>query len=153
MRDGRYFILAWLAAGTFDILSAFLFAGLGGPPVGPLAVLRSVASGPFGDHIVKEDDLGGALLGLVVHFALMANMTALFVAANYAVPALRRRPAVIGLAYGLLLWLVMYWGVLPLRYPGYMTHGAYKIANQLFSHLICVGLPMALIASRGFRRG
>lgn len=151
MRESRYFILAWLAAGTCDLLSAFVFAGLGDQSVSPLAVLRNVASGPFGDHL-KEEGLRGALIGLIVHFALMANMTAVFVAANRAIPALRRQPIVTGLAYGLVLYLVMYCGVLPLRYPGFFPHGAYKIANGLFSHLICVGLPMALITARGFRR-
>ena len=152
MRDSRYFILAWLAAGTLDLLSAFVFAGIGDPGLSPFTVLRNVASGPFGDHL-KEDGLRGALVGLIVHFTLMANMTALFVAANRAFPVLRRQPVVTGLVYGLVLYLVMYCGVLPLRYPGFFPHGAYKIANALFSHLICVGLPMALITARGLRRG
>lgn len=151
MRGTRYFILAWLAAGTLDLLSAFVFAGLGDQHTSPLAVLRGVGSGPFGDHI-KEEGLWGALIGFIVHYALMANMTAVFVAANHFIPALRRQPVITGLAYGLLLYLVMYCGVLPTRYPGYFPHGAYKIANALFSHLICVGLPMALISVRGFRR-
>jgi hypothetical protein len=151
MTGYRFFVLAWLTAGTLDLLSAFVFMGLGEPHLGPLAVLRGVAAGPFGDHMENEGAFG-ALIGLLVHFTLMANMTAVLVLAARAFPALRRQPVVIGLAYGLLLYLVMYCGVLPLRYPDYFPHGAAKIAKALFSHLICVGMPMSLLAMRGFRR-
>jgi hypothetical protein len=43
----RPIVIATLVAGTLDILSAFVFAGVAG--MGPLAVLRYVASGPFGE--------------------------------------------------------------------------------------------------------
>ena len=62
---------------------------------------------------------------------------------------LRRRPVAAGLAYGVLLWLIMYWVVKPLRWPDApLPHTAYGIANALFSHCILVGLPIGLIAAR-----
>ena len=56
---------------------------------------------------------------------------------------------VAGLLYGVALWGVMYWIVLPLRFASYHTPSELlPIAKQLFSHCICVGLPIAFIARR-----
>lgn len=151
MRGFKFFALAWLIAGALDITSAFVYSALGEHPASPLAILRGVASGPFGDHM-KDEGTFGALVGLGVHFALMANMTAVLVLAAAFFPILRRRPAVTGPAYGLLIYLVMYFAVLPLRYPGFAPHNPVGIGEQLFSHLILVGLTMSLIAMRGFKR-
>jgi hypothetical protein len=69
------------------------------------------------------------------------------------IPALLRHPIAAGLGYGLLLWIVMYWIVKPLRWPeAPLPHTLYGIANALFSHCILVGLPIALIAPRHFLR-
>lgn len=141
--------IATLVAGTLDILSAFVFAGISG--VGPVDVLKFVASGPFGDG--AREGNGGAFVGLLVHFGIMACMAGAYMAVAQRVPALLRHPVLAGLAYGLLLWLVMYWVVKPLRWPDApLPHTLYEIANALFSHCLLVGLPIALIAARTFRK-
>jgi hypothetical protein len=141
-------VLATLVAGTLDILSAFVFAGIAG--ISPVAVLNYVASGPFGDKTL--DGTTGAIIGLLVHFAIMACMAAVYMFAAPRAPVLMRHPIVAGLAYGFLLWVVMYWLVKPLRWPDApLPHTLYGVANALFSHCILVGLPIALIAARHFR--
>ena len=80
-------------------------------------------------------------------------MAAVYMVAARRLPALLRHPIVAGLAYGFLLWIVMYWIVKPLRWPEAPLPGsAWSIGNQLFSHCILVGLPIALIARRYLRR-
>jgi len=150
----RPILVATLVAGTLDILSAFVFAGMAGATVG--GVLRYVASGPFGDA-VREGGAGWAAIGLGVHYAIMFCMCAAYMIAATRIPALLRHPVVAGLLYGLLLWAIMYYLVKPLRWPGAnLPHEAanplWSIGNQLFSHCILVGLPIALIAARHFRR-
>lgn len=141
----RTVALATLVAGTLDILSAFVFARIAG--MGPAAVLNYVASGPFGDRALHG--VGWAAAGLLVHYAIMAVMAFAYVVAAAQVATLRRHPMPAGLAYGLLLWVVMYWVVKPLRWPeAPLPHTVYGIANALFSHCILVGLPIALIAAR-----
>jgi len=137
--------IATLVAGTLDILSAFVFAGLAG--MSSLAVLAFVASGPFG--AAPTPTAGWAMVGLLVHYAIMTCMAAAFLIAARRLPLLTRRPVVAGLLYGLLLWGIMYWIVRPLRWPDMpLPHTAKGIAEQLFSHCILVGLPIALVARR-----
>lgn len=147
---------ATLAAGTLDILSAFLFAGVAGMSVA--SVLQFVASGPFG-HVANESpSCLWAIIGLAVHFALMACMAAVYMLVARHIPMLVRSPLFAGLMYGLILWVLMYWIVRPIRWPElwlpdlYATKSvgeiAWSIGNQLFSHCILVGQPIAIIAAR-----
>jgi hypothetical protein len=141
--------VATLIAGTLDILSAFVFAGMAG--MGPMAVLKFVASGPFGD--IPAATPAWAVAGLLVHFAIMACMAAAYMIVAPRFPALLRHPILDGILYGLLLWIVMYWIVRPLRFPDLpLPHTAWGISNQLFSHCILVGIPIALVATRFFGR-
>lgn len=132
---------ATAAAGTLDILSAFLWNG--GKVV---RVLNSVARGPFGDRF---GGLAGAAIGLAVHFAIMTVMAAALVLAMSRVAALRRHAWIVGIGYGLILYGVMYGIVLPLRWPSaFPQTDPVDIAKALVSHILCVGLPLALIARR-----
>ena len=146
----RYAIArATLVAGTLDILSAFVFAGMAG--MGPVAILQYVASGPFGDQ--ANSGTGWAIVGLAVHYAIMACMATAFVLAARRLPLLAHRPVISGLAYGVLLWFIMYWIVKPMRWPDVpLPHTAWGIGNALFSHCILVGLPIALITAREYPR-
>jgi hypothetical protein len=141
-------IIATLLAGTLDLLSAFVFAGLAG--MAPLGVLAFVASGPFSN--APTPTAGWAIVGVLVHFAIMACMVTAFMMAAPRLPILLRQPVIAGLLYGLLLWGIMYWIVRPLRWPEMpMPHTAKGISEQLFSHCILVGLPIAWIARRMLR--
>ena len=134
--------IAWatLAAGTLDILSAFVWTGA------VVRVLQSVASGPFGDAVAEGP--WGPPLGLLVHFAIMALMVTVYVLAAKRIPWLNRNWIVAGLLYGFALWIVMYWIVIPLRWPGSPSRDLVAVAQQLISHCILVGLPIAWIAAR-----
>jgi len=154
----RTVLLAWLVAGTLDILSAFVFAGMAG--MSPGGVLQFVASGPFGEAMKTSP--AGVPLGLATHYAIMLAMVLVYVAIAPKFPALVRHPIVAGIAYGVLLWLIMYWVVRPLRWPEMalpaawapMPPGkiAWSIGNALFSHCVLVGIPIAWITARWARR-
>jgi predicted membrane protein len=140
----RTIALATLVAGTLDILSAFAFSGA------VIAVLQTVASGPLGDDMAASPV--GPPVGLLVHFAIMAAMVTVYVLAARRIPALKRHWIVSGLLYGLLLWIVMYWIVMPLRWESYRTPSELvPIAKQLFSHCILTGLPIGFITAHAAR--
>lgn len=148
---GKAILIGTVTAGTLDLLSAFVFAGIAGR--NPVQVMQGVASGPFGPAIT-EGGVGAALIGVAVHYSIMAVMVTVFVLAARRQPALTEHAVPAGLGYGVLLYLVMYWVVLPLRFPArFPMTGLWPVGNALFSHCICVGLPIALIAHRYLARG
>ena len=137
---------ATLVAGTLDILSAFVWTGMEGGTPGQ--VLQSVASGPFGDEM--RETWVGIPLGLAVHFAIMLAMVAAYVLIAPHFPILMRQWLVAGVLYGVLLWLIMYWVVLPLRWGMSPPSEPGAIAQQLVSHCLLVGIPIAWITARAF---
>jgi hypothetical protein len=140
----RPILWATFVAGTLDIVFAFVTAGA------VTTVLQTVASGPLG-NAVAEGPLG-APLGLLTHFAIMAVMAAAYVLATSRLPLLARHWLVAGLLYGVVLWIVMYWIVMPLRWDSYTTPSEpMAIARQLFAHCLLVGLPIAWFAARRFK--
>jgi len=139
--------VATLIAGTLDILSAVVFSIMAGST--PIHMLQSVASGPFGDVALSSTSY--AVAGLLVHFAIMACMVIAYMAAAAKWRLLTDRPILAGALYGILLWLVMYWVVLPLRFHAPHPGQLVPIAKQLFSHVILVGIPIGLVARRYLR--
>jgi hypothetical protein len=135
--------IATLVAGTLDILAAITLTLVFGRHVPDM--LRYVASGPF--PAARDWGAGGALLGLVVHFVLMAVMAATFVLSARRLPVLLRSPIRSGVLYGLATYVVMNLVVVPLRF-GSWPPKPLGIATQLFCHVVLVGIPIAWIASR-----
>lgn len=142
-------IVAVAVSGTLDILSAFLFGGIKG--AGPGQILRYVASGLFGGSM-REGGLAAAFIGLGVHYALMAVMVSLFFVIASRVDFVLRKWVLSGPLYGILIYLVMYWIVVPTRFGTLPKTDLWSVGNALFSHIVCVGLPMAFIASRTIGR-
>ena len=103
-----------------------------------------------GDSLAQGS--AGAFLGLLVHFAIMAVMVAVYVLAATRIPALNRYWWIVGPVYGVVLWIVMYWLVMPLRWESYQTPSeALPILKQLISHCLLTGLPIAWITARSQR--
>lgn len=140
----RRIALATLVAGTLDILAAVILTLLYGRE--PAAMLRYVASGPFPPATGWGG--AGAVLGLAVHFALMAIMAAAYVFAADREPALRSSPVKWGVLYGLVTYVAMNLIIVPLRFGTPLPPSAMAFATQLFCHIVLVGLPIAFIAAR-----
>ena len=141
-------VVATLVCGTLDILLAVILTLMRGKA--PAGMLRGVASGPFPDAI--HWGAAGSILGLAVHFTLMAIMVAWFVIAARNVPALTDKPWLAGPIYGLITYAVMNLIVVPLRFPAAWPPKPMGIATQLFAHIVLVGLPTAYITRRYLRR-
>lgn len=144
----RSILLGTLVAGTLDILAATILSLSFGR--GPEAMLRFVASGPFPS--ATEWGVAGSALGLAVHFALMAALVAFYVVAAARTPTLTARPLLWGTLYGLATYVVMNLIVVPLRFEDAFPPSPRGIVTQIFCHVVLVGIPTALIASRYLRR-
>lgn len=144
MGTGRKIVMATLVAGTLDILSACVYTLIAGRA--PINMLKGLASAVLGDGAVKGG-IGVALAGLLLHFAIMAVMVAFFVIAANRLPVLKARWLLAGIAYGVGLWAVMNLVVLPLRF-GWHPFTPLGLAEQFFSHIVLVGIPIAWFAKR-----
>lgn len=143
MNAGRVAV-ATLVAGALDIGSVLVYGAVLGSD--QARMLASIAAGPFGNGVVER--AGAPALGLGVHFALMAAMVAVYALAadRYPEPLRRLGPARAGIGYGLLLYLVMFWIVLPLRWPEvHPNTDLWPVVRMIFSHVVMVGLPIAFI--------
>lgn len=140
-------LAAILVSGTLDILSAFMFGAMAG--ASPGRILRYVASGPFGDSM-REGGTAAAALGLGVHYALMSVMVAVYFLVVARIEPARRTWYLSGALYGIAIYLVMSWIVVPTRFGTEPSLDPWRVGNALFSHIVCVGLPMAFIASRAW---
>lgn len=138
---------ATLVAGTIDILYAGLMSSIFGR--GPAAMLRTVASGPFPP--ATDWGAAGSILGLIVHFALMAIMATYFVIAARNWPAMLAKPLRAGILYGLVTYVVMNWIVVPVRFDMTLPPEPRSIVSQLFAHVMLVGIPIALIVAKMLR--
>jgi hypothetical protein len=133
---------ATLVAGTLDILFAIALTLFHGRE--PANMLRFVASGPFPS--ATNMGTAGAILGLIVHFALMAVMATAFVLVVRGKPQMLRQPVLVGIVFGVATYVVMNLLVLPLRFPAAYPPRLMSVATQMFAHVVLVGLPFALIA-------
>jgi uncharacterized membrane protein YagU involved in acid resistance len=136
--------MATAVAGTLDIVFAMILTVFFGREIG--GMLRYVGSGPFSQ--ATEMGANGAILGLLVHFSLMAIMAAAYMLAARQIPALTQRPLQWGLLYGLATYVVMNLIVVPARFGTPLPPSAMSIATQLFAHIVLVGIPIALIAAQ-----
>ena len=147
INTARAIALGTATSGTLDLISAFVFSAT---KANPVQVMAGVASGPFP---AIGPGIGPALVGCLVHYSIMAVMVTVFVLAARRLPVLLDRPVLYGALYGVLLYMVMYRLVLPLRFPATQPRNDWwTITNALFSHCICVGIPMALVERRVLRR-
>ena len=142
----RTIALATLVAGTLDIVFAMMLSLIFGREIPNM--LRFVASGPF--PAATGMGASGAILGLAVHFTLMAIMATVFVAVARQRPELTEKPIKWGVVYGLVTYVAMNLVVVPLRF-GNWPPKPLSIATQLFAHIVLVGIPIALITARSLR--
>ena len=136
---------ATLLVGTLDIADALIFYALRGVP--PLRILQGIASGLLGRAAFKEG-LHSALLGLALHFFIAGTVATVYLLASRRLP-LSRHPFLYGTLYGIAVYCVMNYIVIPISnfYP--QPHFAVRpFINGIIGHILLVGIPLGLIAKR-----
>ena len=140
-------LLAGLVAGTLDILDAIVFYRLRFHTP-PIRILQSIASGLLGRHAFAEG-IRSAMIGLAIHFCIATFWAALFVLIARSVPAMRRYAIASGIAYGLIVYAVMNYLVLPQTHARPLpTQASIIVLNGVCAIVFCIGLPIALINRR-----
>jgi hypothetical protein len=135
-----------LIAGTLDICAACLTAWLRAG-VGPIGLLQYVASGALGPA-ASQGGIKTALIGLALHYLIATIWTAVFYLASRKWLFLIERPVQFGLLYGIAVYLIMTFVVVPLSRvtprPATITGRTIGILTIMF----CIGLPIALTVRR-----
>ena len=134
-----------LLAGVLDLTQAFIGFSLMGST--PFRILQRIAGGIFGTH---SRDMGwtSAAIGLVCHFAVAFGAATVYYVASRKLRLLVERPVLCGVVYGELVFLFMYFVVIPLSAIG---HPQFNIATYItgpIGHPLLVGLPIALCVRR-----
>jgi uncharacterized membrane protein YagU involved in acid resistance len=140
-------LFAGLIAGTLDILDAIIFWHLR-LYVPPIRILQSVASGLLG-RTAFTGGIKTAAIGLAIHFCIATCWAALFILIARSVPALRRYAVASGVIYGLIVYAVMNYLVLPQTHAHPLpTEASIAVLNGVCAIVFCIGLPIALINKR-----
>ena len=141
------FVLAGgLVAGTLDIVYACAFWALKAD-VPAQRILQSVAAGLLG----KASFAGGAAtaaLGLALHYLIALSMSGVYYLAARRWPFLWQRPLAWGAMYGLLLYFVMNFVVVPLSRAGPGSKDPLWITLTIAVHVLLIGIPIAIFARR-----
>jgi predicted ABC-type sugar transport system permease subunit len=146
------FVLAGgLLAGTLDIIYACTFWALKAE-VPAERILQSVAAGVLG----QASFVGGArtaALGLALHYMIAVSMSVVYYLAARRWAILWQRPVALGAAYGLLLYGVMNFVVVPLSRAGSGSQDPLWIALTVAVHVVFVGIPIAVFARYAIDKG
>lgn len=135
-----------LIIGILDNLDANIALGLL-KGLSPLRILQTIASGLLGPAAYR----GGvttALLGVALHFLIAFTVATVYWFASRRVTGLRSHPIVWGMLYGVGVYLVMNFVVLPLSA---MAHGPFSLPifmNGIIGHAFLVGLPIGWLTSK-----
>lgn len=143
----RAILSGGLAVGVLDIASAIIFWRIYRGVV-VTRVLQSVAAGLLGREAASQGGMTTAALGLSLHFFIAFVVAAVYVAASTKLPSLRRRWLACGMAYGLVVYGVMNYIVLPLAGLGAPRFLWPTFLFGVIGHILTVGLPAAFFARR-----
>jgi hypothetical protein len=136
-------LYAWLLAGTLDISAAVTYYPLTSG-VKVLTLLQGIASGVLGQNAFTGG-LDTAALGLALHYLIALIWTLIFLVVVRGVNTLVANRFLIGMAYGVVVWIVMNMIVLPLSR---VRQGPFNARQAIIGAVIlmfCIGLPIAMI--------
>ena len=169
-------LIGGLIAGALDIIYAFIIYGplatsVGLPPgsaIAPEMVLQSVAGGWMGRDVAFAGGVNTAIIGACTHFGIAIVMAIVYAALFGRAGA--SNWILWGVIYGLILFVVMNYVVVPLsaaadgHFVSSLADGKARIeaaverglklkyplltAGTVFTHTVLVGLPIAWANSR-----
>lgn len=139
-----------LVTATLDGLEATTFWALRG--VAPSRALQGVAAGVLG-RAAFAGGVATTALGIALLFLICAVVVATYVAASRRFEELARSPWRWGPLYGVAVFAVMNFVVVPLSAAGGRPPRPLALMNCLLANIVCVGIPAALFARAAARNG
>ena len=134
-----------LTAAALDLLYAFAAYGVLG--VLPIRILQSIGSGWLGPSSFSLS-WRSALLGLASHIAILCAASFLYVYLRARSSYVTTHPWIAGAAYGLIIFLVMNFVVVPLSAAEASLPKGWLLFGSVCAHVLLVGVPIAQTAHR-----
>jgi uncharacterized membrane protein YagU involved in acid resistance len=142
----RAILVGGFTAGVLDLAFAIAFAYFNG--TSPLGLLQTVASGLIGEA-AYSGGVATAALGLGLHFLIALLLAGVYFVASLRIPFLTRNALPSGALFGIAVFLLMRLVVLPLSaFPHPVTFRPLATVLDLLSHMLLVGIPIALAVRR-----
>jgi hypothetical protein len=149
----KIYLVTASIVGALDITYAITFSYFRSG-TSPQRLLQSVAAGWFGRDAAFAGGWTTAAAGLAFHFFIAFTITAIFFFAASRLPALVRNPAITGPLYGIGVYCVMNWVVIPLSRIGPRPFPPMSVfISGVLVHMFLIGLPIALGARRALPAG
>jgi len=130
---------------VLDALAATVSFRMRGVPA--QRVWQNVASGLLGASAFQKGR-NSAALGLVLHFVIAFSAASVFCVTAAFLSGLLGSPLIAGALYGIVVFLVMNLIVLPLSAMPKRPLSVAVVVTQIIIHILFVGLPISLSASR-----
>ena len=145
-----FVVAGGLVAGTLDIAYACVFWAIK-RDVPVQRILQSVAAGLLGEASF-EGGGGTAALGLALHFFIALSMSVVYYLVARRWSLLWQRPVLCGGGYGLLLYGIMNYVVVPLSAAGGPgSRDPLWITLSIAVHMLLIGIPIAIFARRALQ--
>ena len=146
-------VLGGLTAGVIDITYACTFWAIK-TGARPTRIFQSVAAGLLGRQAAVAGGAATAALGLGLHFFIAMTVAVVYYTAARYAEALWRRPWAFGSLYGVAVFGVMHYIVVPLSAAGGTGVPRFDLVwdgLSIFMHAVGIGVPVALGARAALR--
>ncbi len=143
--SGASIIAAILAGGfmaaTFDFFAAMLIYG--GTASG---VAKAIARGWFGMAVKTMPPIVD-VIGIASHYGILLIAASIFVLTSLRFPVLRQRAWITGPLFGVCIYIVMHFVILPLSAVHAVNNPkGIQFVEEFCGHMFVIGLPIALWA-------
>ncbi len=112
-----------------------------------MRILQSVASGLLGKASF-EGGMATAALGIALHFFIALSMSAVYYLFAQYWPILRQYPILCGSVYGVGLYVVMNYVVVPILAASAGSKDPLWIVLSIVVHALLIGVPIAYMTAK-----
>lgn len=145
-----YIVVLGLVTGALDGIAALILSY----PVGFSRIFRYIASGYFGPGAFTEDNM--VLWGLLFHFFIATTFSLMLLELQPKFKMLTKNNYLLAILYGVLIWLVMKFAVLPLtnipKPPESAHFNVISELKEIIALVICLGLPITFVADKYYMK-
>ncbi|WP_184549341.1 hypothetical protein [Mucilaginibacter sp. FT3.2] len=138
--------------GTLDGIAAVLWSYITNPKIKPNIIFEFIASGVFGRAAFTSGSQM-VVAGVFFHYFIAFLFSAVFYLLYGKFDKLIRNKYLIAVLYGIIVWLVMNLIVVPLSKIGFHPIKFEAALIGLIILIVCIGLPVALIADKKYWAG